>query len=64
MTFSLSPGGAHDAPEGRKLLRRLGPLKESPRLLMDRAYEGDETRQVWRGEAAVDDIKPDGWRHS
>ena len=24
VTFSLSPGQAHDAPEGRKLLRRLG----------------------------------------
>ena len=46
VTFSLSPGGAHDAPEGRKLLRGLGPVKGSPRLLMDRAYEGDETRQL------------------
>ena len=44
--FSLSPDEAHDAPEGRKLLRRLEPLKERPRLLMDRAYEGDETRQL------------------
>ncbi len=25
ITFSLSPGQAHDAPEGRKLLTRLGP---------------------------------------
>ena len=47
MTFSLSPGQAHDAPEGRKLLRRLGGRrgKKLP-LLMDRAYEGDETRQL------------------
>ena len=44
--FSLSPGGAHDAPEGRKLLRALGPPKGSSKLLMDRAYEGDETRQL------------------
>ena len=45
MTFSLSPGGARDAPEGRKPLRGLGPVKGGPRLLMDRACEGHETRQ-------------------
>ena len=46
VTFSLSPGQAHDAPEGRKLLRRLGRQRTSPALVMDRAYEGDETRQL------------------
>ena len=46
MTFSLSAGQAHDAPEGRKLLRRLGRQRASPALVMDRAYEGDETRQL------------------
>ena len=46
MTFSLSPGQAHDAPEGRKLLDQLGPQLGSPSLLMDRAYEGNETRQL------------------
>ena len=46
MTFSLSPGQAHDAPEGRKLLRRLGGRREKLPLLMDRAYEGNETRQL------------------
>ena len=45
-TFSLSPGQAHDAPEGRKLLNRLGPQHPGPYLLMDRAYEGNETRQL------------------
>ena len=45
ITFSLSPGQAHDAPEGRKLLNRLGPQGQAP-LLMDRAYEGKETRQL------------------
>ena len=49
VTFSLSPGQAHDAPEGRKLLRRLGRQRASPALLMDRAYEGDETRQLALG---------------
>ena len=46
ITFSLSPGQAHDAPEGRKLLNRLGPQSQNPYLLMDRAYEGNETRQL------------------
>ena len=46
VTFSLSAGQAHDAPEGRKLLRRLGHQRTNLALVMDRAYEGDETRQL------------------
>ena len=46
MTFSLSPGQAHDAPEGRKLLRRLGSQRDDLSIVMDRAYEGNETRQL------------------
>ncbi|WP_369631450.1 MULTISPECIES: IS5 family transposase [unclassified Variovorax] len=46
VTFSLSPGQAHDAPEGRELLRRLGAPNRPLHLLMDRAYEGNETRQL------------------
>ena len=46
ITFALSPGQAHDAPEGRKLLRRLGKAPWPPHLLMHRAYEGAETRQL------------------
>jgi len=46
ITFALSPGNAHDAPEGRALLAELGPMPEKLCLLMDRAYEGDETRQL------------------
>ena len=46
ITFSLSPGQAHDAPQGRKLLNRLGQQDDNPLLIMDRAYEGDETRQL------------------
>ena len=46
ITFSLSPGQAHDAPEGRKLLNRLGRQQGSPSLIMDRAYQGNETRQL------------------
>jgi transposase len=46
ITFSLSPGQAHDAPEGRALLEHLGRPSRPIHLLMDRAYEGDETRQL------------------
>jgi transposase len=46
ITFALSPGQAHDAPEGRQLLQAMGPVTEPTYLLMDRAYEGDETRQL------------------
>jgi transposase len=46
ITFALSPGQAHDAPEGRKLLHRLGRMPRPIHLLMDRAYEGNETRQL------------------
>ena len=44
MIFRLSDGQAHDAPEGRALLKSWdNPVSNAP-LAMDRAYEGDETR--------------------
>ncbi|MDR2030750.1 MAG: transposase, partial [Azoarcus sp.] len=46
IAFSLSPGQAHDAPEARKLLRQLGAVTRPVHLLMDRACEGNETRQL------------------
>ena len=46
ITFALSPGNDHDAPHGRDLLQELGPMPEGLPLLMDRAYEGNETRQL------------------
>ena len=42
--FSLSPGNSHDAPEGRLLLDKMKRLEEQRYLLMDRAYEGEKTR--------------------
>ena len=45
VTSPAVPGQAHDAPEGRKLLRRLGRRQGKPHLLMDRAYEGNGTCQ-------------------
>ena len=46
ITFSLSVGNDHDAPQGRLLLEDLGPMPEGFPLLTDKAYEGDETRQL------------------
>ncbi len=46
ITFCLSPGQVHDAPAGRALLEHLGPVSRPIHLLMDRAYEGNETRQL------------------
>jgi transposase len=42
--FTLSPGQAHDAPVGRQLLRDLGVDNIQIPLIMDSAYEGNETR--------------------
>ena len=44
--FSLSAGNRGDGPEGRALLRQLGPVDHPVYLLMDRACEGDETRAL------------------
>ena len=46
VAFSLSPGNAHDAPEGRKLLNKMEKPADDPALVMDRAYEGENTRQL------------------
>ena len=47
VTFTLSPGQAGDAPEGRNLLKTLENCGwEGAHVLMDKAYEGDETRQL------------------
>lgn len=46
LIFSLSPGNAGDAPQGRNLLERLGLTPRQYSLIMDRAYEGDETQRL------------------
>ena len=47
VTFSLSPGNAGDAPEGRKLLNALENSGwDGVNVIMDKAYEGDDTRQL------------------
>ena len=46
ITFALSPGHASDAKQGRLLLGGIGPLPAPLHLIMDRAYEDNETRQL------------------
>ncbi len=48
LIFSLSPGKAGDAPQGRALLERLGSAPTRRNLTMDRAYEGNETQRLSR----------------
>ena len=46
ISFALSPGQASDAKAGRELLGGIGPLPQPLHLIMDRAYEDNETRQL------------------
>jgi transposase len=44
--LKLSPGQAGDGPHGRQLLAAGGPAPPGCHLIMDRAYEGDETLRL------------------
>src|SRR5487761_248951 len=46
IAFQLSPGQASDAQVGRELRGGIGPLPAPLHLIMDRAYEDNETRQL------------------
>jgi transposase len=46
LILKLSPGQAGDAPIGRELLEAGGPVSSACHLIMDRAYEGDETLRL------------------
>ena len=47
ITFCLSPDQAGDALEGRKLLKTLqNKVWDGTKVIMDRAYEGNQTRQL------------------
>jgi transposase len=69
IAFSLTPGQAHDVPAGRELLRTLTHLPRRCRLLMDRAYEGNETRQLALDLGFIPVVPPlstrlEPWRYS
>ena len=47
VAFSITSGEAADGPQGRLLMKSLTPeLIEGSNILMDRAYEGDDTRKT------------------
>ena len=55
--FRLSAGNKHDAPEGRKLIEGFYS-KDKHRLLMDKAYEDDETRELAVKQGFVPVVPP------
>ena len=57
MKFNLSAGHRHDAPEGRKLIEALDS-KLGKYLLMDRAYEDDETRALVINRGLIPVVPP------
>ena len=57
MKFNLSAGNRHDAPEGRKLIKSIDS-KVARYLLMDRAYEDDETRALALKQGLIPVIPP------
>ncbi len=57
VAFTLSPGNAHDAPQGRKLMSRLQRPVDATALVMDKACEDNATRQ-WARDPGVDPVVP------
>ena len=57
MTFHISPGNNHDTPEGRNLLKTIYSGNEQF-LLMDRAYEDDETRALALKQGFIPVVPP------
>jgi len=58
ITFALSPGQASDALEGRELLAGIGPLPAPLHLIMDRAYEDNDTLQLALGFGFIPVVPP------
>ncbi len=57
VVFRLSPGNSHDAPEGRKLIESIYS-KNNNYLLMDRAYEDDQTLALAKNHAFKTVVPP------
>ena len=60
ITFALSPGQASDSVQGRELLGGIGPLPAPLHLIMDRAYEDNETRQLALSFGFIPVVSPKG----
>ena len=63
LIIGLTPGQRGDAPAGRELLRRLVPVSGQPALIMDRAYHGDQTRQLARALGYRPVVPPPSYRN-
>ena len=68
MILKLSPGQAGDAPHGRELLEAGGPVPAGCPLIMDSAYEGDETLRLARQLGYLPVVPPnpnrrEPWEH-
>ena len=57
LKIQLSAGNRHDAPEGRKLIESLS-CKSGYYLLMDRAYEDNETQALALMQGLVPVVPP------
>ena len=57
LRFNLSAGNRHDAPEGRKLIKSIDSNAGSY-LIMDRAYEDDETRALALKQGLIPVVPP------
>lgn len=65
LCFSLSPGQDGDAPRGRELLGSWENRPESLKnIVMDKAYEGDETRQLILDLELTPVVPPKANRHN
>jgi transposase len=60
--LKLSPGQAGDAPQGRELLAAGGPAPPDCLLIMDRAYQGDETLKLARQLGYIPIVPPNPQR--
>ena len=62
--LKLSPGQAGDAPHGRDLLEAGGPVPSGCYLIMDSAYQGDETLRLARELGYTPVVPPNPQRSS
>ena len=67
ISFSLSAGHRHDAPEGRKLLK-VTKLPPKTRVVMDKGYADKKTRKAVQNKKCVPVVPPKSnmkkpWKH-
>lgn len=58
IVFSLSPGNVGDAPAGRELLSSWKKTQGCCHVIMDRAYEGNETQALVKSFGYVPVVPP------